>query len=90
MKYSKILELATTGYLIIFVVDAIFELFKINSSGTVTTFLGLQITTLMTAKKLDTTFSLTWSVLLWYIVFMVIINLVYIGYMKIWRQRKYL
>ena len=88
LKYIKLLSFTTTSYLALFVIDSIFELFKINNSGTVTTFLGLQITTLMTTKKLDTTFSLTWKVLFIYIGFTAIVSLCYVTYVKIWASKK--
>lgn len=68
-KLFKVFSLATVIYIVIFLIDYVYELFQINESGTHITILGLKIVTKITPEELYTTFSLTWQVLITYIIF---------------------
>ncbi len=72
VKIFKKISFATVIYFIVFLIDYVFELFQINESGTYLTILGLKIVTKMTPEELYTTFSLTWWVLITYIIFTVL------------------
>lgn len=71
MKNIKNIGYGTITWLVIFVINYIYELFKINESGTIVTLTGLKITTLMTEKELYTEFSLTKQALVMYIGFII-------------------
>lgn len=68
-KLFKKISLATVIYVVVFLIDYVIELFRITDSGTHVTIMGLRIVTEMTPEELFTTFSLTWQVLLTYIIF---------------------
>ena len=53
-------------FIALLIVDFIIELFQINESGTVVTFLGIKIITHMTSKELTT------SILFWYVITIII------------------
>ena len=69
MNYYKAFNAGSSIYLVAFMIDYVAELFSINSSGIKTTALGLKIVTNMNEHSLNTTFSLTWRVLILYLVF---------------------
>lgn len=69
MNYYKAFNAGSSIYLVVFMIDYIIELFSINSSGIKTTALGLKIITTMNGHSLNTTFSLTWGILISYLVF---------------------
>lgn len=71
MKNIKYIGYGTITWMVIFVINYIYELFKINESGTIITLTGLKITTLMTEKELYTEFSLTKQSLVMYISFII-------------------
>jgi ABC-type transport system involved in cytochrome c biogenesis permease subunit len=73
----KQISIASTFWIIIFLIDFIFELFQINKSGVRTTLLGLKITTKMTTNELNTLFSPTLNVLFGYLMFIIIWLFVY-------------
>jgi hypothetical protein len=68
-KLFKKISLATVIYVVVFLIDYVIELFRITESGNHVTILGLRIVTEMTPEELFTTFSLTWQVLITYIIF---------------------
>lgn len=68
-KLFKKISIATVIYVVVFLIDYVIELFRITESGTYVTVLGLRIVTEMTSEELFTTFSLTWQVLITYIIF---------------------
>lgn len=68
-KLFKKISLATVIYVVFFLIDYVIELFRITDSGTHVTIMGLRIVTEMTPEELFTTFSLTWQVLITYIIF---------------------
>ena len=69
MNYYKAFDAGSSIYLVAFMIDYVAELFSINSSGIKTTALGLKIVINMNEHSLNTTFSLTWRVLILYLVF---------------------
>ena len=69
MNYYKAFDAGSSIYLVAFMIDYVAELFSINSSGIKTTALGLKIVTNMNEHSLNSTFSLTWRVLILYLVF---------------------
>ena len=69
MNYYKAFNAGSSIYLVVFMIDYIIELFSINSSVIKTTALGLKIITTMNEHSLNTTFSLTWGVLISYLIF---------------------
>lgn len=83
MIFFKGISLGSCTYLVAFMVDYVVELFRINSSGEKITFLGLKIVTSMRENSLNTTFSLTWKVLITYAVFMVVFMLIFSAFRKI-------
>lgn len=68
-RLFKKISLATVIYVVVFLIDYVIELFRITESGTHVTIMGLRIVTEMTPEELFTTFSLTWQVLITYIIF---------------------
>lgn len=72
MKITKYIGIGSAIWMVVFLIDYIYELFQINKNGVVTTFSGLRITTEMTKAELNTQFSLTWQALIMYILFLVI------------------
>ncbi|MEI5907981.1 hypothetical protein WAK64_13040 [Bacillus spongiae] len=72
MKIKKYIGIGTVIWSIIFLIDYIYELFKINKTSDVTTLTGLRITTVMTKEELNTQFSLTWQSLIMYLVFVIV------------------
>ena len=69
MNYYKAFDAGSSIYLVAFMIDYVAELFSINSFGIKTTVLGLKIVTNMNEHSLNTTFSLTWEVLISYLIF---------------------
>lgn len=59
-------------YIVVFLADYIYELFQINTNSTIVTMLGLKIKTVMTKAQIDSTFTLTWKILITYVIFMII------------------
>ncbi|ANU10842.1 hypothetical protein A1A1_01493 [Planococcus antarcticus DSM 14505] len=72
MKITKYIGIGTVVWAIIFLIDYIYELFKITETSVVTTLAGLRITTVMTKEELNTYFSLTWQALIMYLVFLIV------------------
>lgn len=72
MRILKYFSIGTVFWFVIFAMNSIYELFQINETSVVKTFMGLRITTKMTSEELTTYFTLTWQVLMIYIVFIVI------------------
>lgn len=77
MRYMKQISLASTCWLIIFILDFVIELFQVTKSGTKETVLGLKIITRMTPHELNTVFSLTFKTLISYLIFILIWLAVY-------------
>ena len=63
-------------------IDYVVELFSISSSGTTNTALGLEIITKMNNNSLNTTFSLTWKVLILYLVFILLFMSIFYFFKK--------
>ena len=59
-------------FIALLIVDFITELFQINESGTVVTFLGIKIITHMTSKELTTSIGITIGILFWYVITIII------------------
>ncbi|MFT8813050.1 hypothetical protein [Oenococcus sp.] len=76
-KYMKQLSIASSCWMLIFVLDYIIELFQIDESGVVTTLTGLRIETHITPDELNSLFSLTWQAVGLYALFVVIWFAVY-------------
>ncbi|AZZ61239.1 hypothetical protein DSM07_08050 [Oenococcus sp. UCMA 16435] len=72
MKQIKYTSIGSTVWFAIFVLDYVIELFQINSSSKIVTFMGLKITTVMTKQKIDTVLSMTWKALIIYLIFIII------------------
>ena len=72
MKITKYIGIGTVIWSIVFLIDYIYELFKITETSVVTTLAGLRITTVMTKEELNTHFSLTWQALVMYLVFLIV------------------
>lgn len=72
MKNIKCLSVGTMVYMFIFLANYMYELFRIHSSGTVETILGLKIVTEMTGSEINTVFSLTLKAVLMYVGFILI------------------
>ncbi len=72
MKQIKYTSIGSTVWLVFFVFDYVIELFQINSSSKIVTFMGLKITTVMTKQKIDTVLSMTWKALIIYLIFIII------------------
>ena len=72
MKIKKYIGIGTVIWSIVFLIDYIYELFKITETSVVTTLAGLRITTVMTKEELNTHFSLTWQALVMYLVFLIV------------------
>lgn len=68
-RLRKNLSIGTIIWLIIFLLNYVYNLFQINESGIVTTLTGLRITTVMTESELDTTFTLTLQAVIMYLIF---------------------
>ena len=86
MNYYKAFDAGSSIYLVAFMIDYIIELFSINSSGIKTTALGLKIITTMNEHSLNTTFSLTWGILISYLVFILFFMLAFYFLKKIKKQ----
>lgn len=71
MKITKYIGIGTVIWSIVFLIDYIYELFKITETSEVTTLTGLHITTVMTKEELNTYFSLKWQALVMYLVFLI-------------------
>ncbi|MDR3190642.1 MAG: hypothetical protein LBT80_05475 [Lactobacillaceae bacterium] len=72
MKYFHQIAIASIVYLIIFLLNYIYELFQITKTSEVTTLLGLNIKTTITPEELETIFSVTWRMGITYISFVAI------------------
>ena len=83
MNYYKAFNAGSSIYLVVFMIDYIIELFSINSSGIKTTALGLKIVTTMNEHSLNTTFSLTWEVLISYLIFILFFMFAFYFFKKI-------
>ena len=83
MNYYKAFNAGSSIYLVAFMIDYIIELFSINSSGIKTTALGLKIVTTMNEHSLNTTFSLTWEVLISYLIFILFFMFAFYFFKKI-------
>ena len=86
MNYYKAFNLGSSIYLVVFMIDYIIELFSINSSGIKTTALGLKIIITMSEHSLNTTFSLTWEVLISYLIFILLFMFAFYFLKKIKKQ----
>lgn len=82
MNYYKAFSTGSCIYLVIFMIDYVVELFSISSSGTTNTALGLEIITKMNNNPLNTTFSLTWKVLILYLVFILLFMSIFYFFKK--------
>ena len=71
MKITKYIGVGTVIWSIVFLINYIYELFKITETSEVTTLTGLRITTVMTEEELHTNFSLTWQSLVVYLLFLI-------------------
>lgn len=83
MNYYKALSTGSCVYLVIFMIDYVVELFSIDSSGTKITALGLKIITKMNNNSLNTTFSLTWKILILYLTFILLFMIIFYFLKKI-------
>lgn len=72
MKITKYIGIGTVIWSIVFLINYIYELFKITETSIVTTLTGLRISTVMTKEELNTDFSLTWKALIMYLLFLII------------------
>ena len=86
MNYYKAFNVGSSIYLVVFMIDYIIELFSINSSGIKTTALGLKIITTMNEHSLNTNFSLTWEVLISYLIFILFFMFAFYFLKKIKKQ----
>lgn len=88
MKKIRYLVIFTTIGLVIFIGESMYELFKIEESGTVTTILGLRISTSMTKEELYNQFTLTSKVIYFYILFIIVCSVLF--YILGWVKRRIL
>jgi len=75
MKFSKQIVFATVSYLVLLLLDFVVTLYSINESGLYTSVFGLKIDMVMTEAELMTTFSLSITMLLYYILWVAFIVL---------------
>ncbi|BDR59768.1 hypothetical protein KIM322_00290 [Lactobacillus xylocopicola] len=87
MNLNKAFKVGSSLYLLLFLLDYLIELFSISSSTVKTALLGLKITMKMSPATLDTVFSLTWQVLLTYLIFMIIFFTITYLFQKTKRKR---
>ena len=90
MNYYKAFDAGSSIYLVAFIIDYIIELFSINSSGIKITALGLKIITNMNEHSLNTTFSLTWRVLISYLIFILFFMSAFYFFKKIKKTDDYM
>lgn len=87
MKKIKYIGIFTIIWLAIFMGESIYELFQIEKSSTITTFLGLRIVTTMTKEELYNQFSLTSKAVFIYIVFIIVCSL-FFSLLRIYKRKK--
>ncbi|MGW7948362.1 hypothetical protein ACWEVE_13145 [Staphylococcus xylosus] len=75
MKIAKILTFSFITWLLLFVIDFLYELFQISKSETITTLMGLKIDSQMTKEEINTYFSLTPQMILSFVIIVIIVSI---------------
>lgn len=84
MTLKKSIIWGTTIWAILFIITGFMTLFQINETTSVTTLLGLKISTVFSGNELNTTFTLTYKVIFG----LLIINLLTYIIFSIMRKKK--
>ncbi|HEC2149960.1 TPA: hypothetical protein R1940_001838 [Staphylococcus delphini] len=88
MKIAKLLTTSFIIWLILFLIDYLYELFQISESGERVTLMGLKIESHITKDEINTYFSLTPKLLLSFIIVLISVSIIYFLASKLNKDKK--